>query len=438
MTPANILIVEDEAITSMHLQNSLRRLGYAVVGVTDSGDDAVRMAAERCPDLVLMDIGLRGELDGISAASRIHSVCHLPVVFLTAHADKATLERAKQSQPFGYLTKPFQESSLQATVEMALNKFKMEHLLRESEARYHAVVDQIADGVLLVELNTLKILDANTAVQDMLNLPTGGYADLALESVLPGSPDEFVDLARRVARYGQFQMGERQFRRKDGTLLDVDLRASLVHYSQQEVLCIVLHDITDIKRADKDLLRSYEQLRVRLSEIEELHTELRESAIRDPLTGLFNRRYLYELIQIEISRAAREGYAISFVMVDIDFFKDINDTYGHSAGDRLLQAIGAKLRNFCRLDDLVFRFGGDEFLLVLYKTTLDEAQKRTEQLLVEVEQVRIQFEEHTLNVTISAGIATYANNNQSIDVMIRQADQALYRAKATGRNCVIG
>jgi len=434
--PARILIVEDEAITAKHLKLSLIRLGYEVVRMCDTGGEAVKLANELTPDLVLMDIGLAGEMDGIMAAAQIRQTCHKPVVFLTAHADKPTLERAKLSEPFGYLTKPFQESGLQASVEMALYKFQMEELLSQSESRYHAVVDQILDGVLLVELLTNRVLEANLAAQTMLNFRFGAEPGLTAETLLGFSTADLRQLMLNISKSGTFHVGERQYQNRVGVWVDLSLKASLIHYNQGQVLCIVLNDITEIKRAQSELLATNQQLNTQLAQIEELHTELQEVSIRDPLTGLFNRRYLYELIQIEFSRAEREGYPLGFIMVDIDIFKEVNDTFGHSAGDRLLQELGAKLRCFCRLDDLVFRYGGDEFLLVLHRTTAAEARLRMEQLLAEVRQMEISLEGFLINVTISAGIYADLTAQQTIDNMIRQADQALYRAKQAGRNCV--
>ena len=436
MLQTRILMVEDEAITLKHLQLIMRRLGYSIAGQCDRGEEAIRLASDLAPDLVLMDIGLWGEMDGIFEAAAIRTNFNIPVVFLTAHADRATLERAKGSEPFGYLTKPFQDSSLQATVEMALYKFQMEARLRESEARYHAVVSQTADGVLLVALDTHKIVDANLAAQEMLNFRLG-KEELSIDSVLAFSEVELGRMLTNIEKYGYFLLGARQCTRNDGLILDLDLRASLIHYGQKAVLCIVMHDITAYKRVEQELVSSNRQLNAHLEEIKVLHAELSEAAIRDPLTGLFNRRYLQELIQIEFSRAKREVYPLGFVMVDIDYFKGINDTFGHAAGDLVLQALGAKLRGYCRMDDLVFRYGGDEFLLVLHRTTLPEAEERMRQLLREVEEMNVLFNDWLLNITLSVGIAVGMPKDQSIEQMISQADEALYRAKAAGRNCVV-
>ncbi|MDH7559361.1 MAG: PAS domain S-box protein [bacterium] len=146
-----ILIVEDESLVAADLAQLLEKLGYRVTGRVATGKAALAAVEQERPDLVLMDIGLRGELDGIQTAAQLSGRCGIPVVFLTAHSDDATLERAKQAQPFGYILKPFDEREVRATVEMALHRHKLEQILRESEQRFRAVVDSADDAVLIAD-----------------------------------------------------------------------------------------------------------------------------------------------------------------------------------------------------------------------------------------------------------------------------------------------
>jgi PAS domain S-box-containing protein len=147
-TSANILIVEDEGIVARNLDQRLTGLGYAVVGVTAFGEQAVSMARTNRPDLVLMDIRLRGEMDGIAAAEQIHQELQLPVVYLTAYADEDTLRRARVTEPFGYILKPFQERELRTAIEIALYKHRAERRLLESERRYAITLSSIGDAVI--------------------------------------------------------------------------------------------------------------------------------------------------------------------------------------------------------------------------------------------------------------------------------------------------
>jgi two-component system cell cycle sensor histidine kinase/response regulator CckA len=126
MAKANILVVEDEAMIALDIQTQLIQQGYNVAGICVTGADAVSRAAELKVDLVLTDVLLAGRTDGIEAARRIRKLHNIPVIFLTAHADVATIERAKHAEPYGYLIKPFDPRTLNATIEIALHKHKME------------------------------------------------------------------------------------------------------------------------------------------------------------------------------------------------------------------------------------------------------------------------------------------------------------------------
>lgn len=141
MTKANLLVVEDEFIIAQNLRNQLTDLGYAVLDVVSSGERAFQSIEKQQPDLVLMDIVLNGPLDGIETASRIRSQYGVPVIYITAFADKELFERAKITEPYGYLLKPFEERELQANIEMSLYKSKMENALKNSEERYRTIAN---------------------------------------------------------------------------------------------------------------------------------------------------------------------------------------------------------------------------------------------------------------------------------------------------------
>ncbi len=151
MDKAHILVVEDESIVAMDLADKLKGLGYAVVATVASGEEAIQKAAETHPDLVLMDIRLRGEMDGVQAAQHIRAHLDVPVVYLTAYADQATIQRAKITEPFGYLLKPFEERELHSTVEMSLYKHRTEKRLKQSEQWLTATLKGIGDAVIATD-----------------------------------------------------------------------------------------------------------------------------------------------------------------------------------------------------------------------------------------------------------------------------------------------
>jgi len=148
MGQANILIVEDELLVAKDIQNRLTKFGYNVVAVISSGNEAIKKAAEKTPDLVLMDIRLKGEIDGIEAAQLIYQNLNIPIVYLTANADDSTLERAKLTEPFGYILKPFKEKELKTTIEITLTKHQIEKKLKQSEQWLATVLKSIGDAVI--------------------------------------------------------------------------------------------------------------------------------------------------------------------------------------------------------------------------------------------------------------------------------------------------
>jgi PAS domain S-box-containing protein len=148
MSEVRILVVEDESIVALDIKNTLEGLGYVVPAVVSSGKQAIEKAAETRADLVLMDIRLQGDIDGVEAATLIWNDFDIPVIYLTAHADEATLQRIKVSEPFGYILKPFEEIELRTTIEMALHKHRMERKLKESERWLGTVLNGIGDAVI--------------------------------------------------------------------------------------------------------------------------------------------------------------------------------------------------------------------------------------------------------------------------------------------------
>jgi diguanylate cyclase (GGDEF)-like protein/PAS domain S-box-containing protein len=165
-----------------------------------------------------------------------------------------------------------------------------------------------------------------------------------------------------------------------------------------------------------------------------LQTTLTDLSIRDPLTGLFNRRYLFETLQREFARAVRDDYPISFVLLDIDQFKLINDRFGHGAGDAALRAMAASLQSVVRISDILCRYGGDEHMIAMPMANTQDALARAEDICRTIAQMEIPYQGDILRPTVSLGVATFPDHGSSIDEVIARADKALYHAKNTGRN----
>jgi diguanylate cyclase (GGDEF)-like protein len=200
---------------------------------------------------------------------------------------------------------------------------------------------------------------------------------------------------------------------------------------------MVFRDITDRKLVEKRLRYVNERLQTQLIEIGLLQSKLREQAIRDSLTNLFNRRYLEETLDRELSRAGRENYPVCIIMIDLDHFKKVNDTYGHEAGDLVLKAIADTLSEQSRRGDFACRYGGEEFVIAMPNITMETAYERAEKLRQALTLLRVPFEYYELSVTISVGIACYPENGGTRDEILRAADQAMYAAKDAGRDHIL-
>jgi diguanylate cyclase (GGDEF)-like protein len=167
-----------------------------------------------------------------------------------------------------------------------------------------------------------------------------------------------------------------------------------------------------------------------------LRETLRSQAIRDPLTGLFNRRYLEETMAREINRVKRQETPLGVIMMDLDHFKRYNDTFGHSAGDELLSAMGILLKSQIRGEDIACRYGGEEFLVIMPGTSLEVALERAETLRQAVKEMHLQHP-GLHPTTLSLGVAVYPDHGDTELQLIQSADAALYRAKQAGRDRVV-
>jgi diguanylate cyclase (GGDEF)-like protein len=174
-----------------------------------------------------------------------------------------------------------------------------------------------------------------------------------------------------------------------------------------------------------------------MSEIQALQSDLREQAIRDPLTKLHNRHYLKETLSRELSRAMREKYPVSFLLLDIDHFKQVNDTYGHAAGDFVLRDLADHLAEFIRTGDIVCRYGGEEFLVVFPNTKEEDAFLIADRLRESIQESPIYVDHHMISITISAGISEFPAHGQYEALILKTADKALYHAKHNGRNQIV-
>ncbi|HEY6166650.1 MAG TPA: PAS domain S-box protein [Verrucomicrobiae bacterium] len=249
MPHVRILVVEDESITAADLAQRLESLGYEVLANVPTGEQAVTLAGEWKPDLVLMDVRLRGAMDGTDAANRIRHDYHLPVVYLTAHSDRATLNRAKATEPEGFLIKPFGDRELESIIEMALAKHRAEVRLRESEERFRALSEATFEGVVM-HRNGIAI-EVNPSFLEMLGYTREEIVGRHVIDLVI-APESFDHIAERIA-VGDSGPYEAIVCRKDGTRFPAEIRAKDVDYQGQRVRVASLRDLTTIKELTRAL-----------------------------------------------------------------------------------------------------------------------------------------------------------------------------------------
>jgi diguanylate cyclase (GGDEF)-like protein/PAS domain S-box-containing protein len=226
-------------------------------------------------------------------------------------------------------------------------------------------------------------------------------------------------------------------RRKDGSFYHEEQTIAPVRDAQGVIrhFIAIKQDGTDRVQAELALREAHAELAQRLVEIEQLHGRLREQAIRDELTGLFNRRYFDETLVREVAHAEREKTTLALAMIDLDHFKPVNDRHGHTVGDRLLAELGRLLLTQTRSGDVACRYGGDEFAVVLLGADLDAGLRRADSWRRSFEALRELPDDGADPCTLSAGVAR-SRPGESAEQLLARADAALYQAKADGKNRV--
>ena len=268
MNKARVLVVEDENIVALDIERGLKRLGYDVSAVVNNGKDAIREVSTNPPDLILMDIQIQGNIDGIETAGEIHKHFNVPVVFLTAYADEATLQRAKAVEPYGYLLKPFDETELHTAVEVVLQKHKSiriketqsQEALLLSEARFKLFVDSNKDYALYMLDKSGNVMSWNAGAERIKGYDSSEVigknfrAFYTEEDRKNGKPEHELEIAASTGKYE----GENWQVRKDGSKLwaSVIITALKDAHNQLQGFGKVTRDLTATKAAEDGLRNS--------------------------------------------------------------------------------------------------------------------------------------------------------------------------------------
>lgn len=438
----SILIVDDTPDSLALLSRILTSRGYHVRAI-DNGAQAIQSAQTTPPDLILLDISMP-VMDGFETCARLKQderTREIPVIFISASDSSEEKLKAFHAGGVDYVLKPLEMEEVEARVEthlailqmrlelQALNReltarveelTRSQELLREREAKLSAFVNALPNLSFVYdeEGRYLEILATET---HLLTARAEELKGRLIKDVLPAdAAGLMMDAIRHTIVTGKPQVIEYKLPVLSGEERWFEGRIALMEKDRagHSKVVFIANEISD---------------RVNL------YQEVQRLALQDPLTGCFNRRHFNERAEQEMQRTLRYQRPLAMVMLDIDQFKQVNDRFGHPTGDEVLCRLVHLCQNQMRANDLLGRYGGDEFAILMPETSVERARQAAERLLVEIRKISIGRPEGACSVTVSIGIAGVeagCKEVRTVEAVIKCADQALYAAKSAGQNCV--
>ena len=448
---ARILVVDDVDANLRLLEARLSAEYYEVLTARD-GATGLALAASHQPDIVLLDVMMPG-LDGFAVCRKLKEdpeTRHIPVVLVTALDGRADRVAGLECGADDFLTKPIDDVMLFARVRSLTRLKAIIDELREREAsgRRMGVIAGAASR-LGGGGGRILIVDDNPRQAERLS------AELSVEHrpVVEPDPEKALIAARGPVDLMIVNAAAKGF---DGLRLAAQVR---LDEATRNLPLLAVVDFDDRPRLVKALEIGVNDLLARPVDPGELsaraRTQIRrkrytdylrnnldqslELAVTDQLTGLHNRHYMAGQLKALVERAAKGGEPVSLLAIDLDHFKQINDSFGHDVGDEVLREFAARLASNVRAIDLAVRHGGEEFLVVMPDTRLEDAHRIAERIRLHVagEPFRVAGGDEALDVTISIGVAASLPGESRPDGLLKRADKAMYEAKAAGRNRVV-
>lgn len=451
---ARILVVDDIPANVKLLEVRLLAEYFEVL-TASGGAEAIEICESSKVDVVLLDVMMPG-MDGFEVCRRLKSdpvTAHIPVVMITALDQSADRVRGLEAGADDFLTKPVNDLQLMTRVK-SLVRLKMltdELRLRASTTRNIGLEEllgrrQAAEPsiakVLLVDERDASARDIETMLEGTARLDvvadprTGAFqaseGDYDCVIVSTGFVDfDPLRLCSQLRTLDRARFMPIILVAEDGEE-DLVIRGLDLGVNDYVVRPVDKHELTARLRTQVLRKRYNDELRASL-------TQTIEMAVTDGLTGLHNRRYLDSHLQILFDRAVARHRPLSVMITDLDRFKLINDTYGHDGGDDILREFARQLRKSVRGIDLVCRYGGEEFVVVMPDTDGPVAERVAERIRAEVERISFAVgkEGMSVNMTISVGVSCVGRSADTVGALIKRADIALYEAKASGRNRVV-
>ncbi|MCX7679741.1 MAG: diguanylate cyclase [Spirochaetes bacterium] len=417
MSLGKILIVEDDPIVARLLAQPLQDVGYSIVGIATNCHDATQLACTIKPDIAIVDIVLYDHTcDGIELESELRGKLQIPVLFITGATDKNIRDRLKNSHCYGFLSKPINEHELIINVEAALKRHQLEKALRASEEKFRLIYEASPIGIEVYDKNGL-LLDANQACLDIFG----------------------VDSVEHVRGFKLFEdpnvSHEHKEKLKNGETVryeapfDFGLVRSHALYSTSKTGIIYLDVlITPLRNGQEENYGYLVQVQdITARKIYE--NTLRELSMVDQLTGLYNRRGFSKLADQQIQLAKRNGENLVLFFIDINNMKKINDQFGHPEGDKALIFAANVLRKTFRKTDIICRWGGDEFAVLMINAKGSCEEKIGTRLTEAIKEINAQSLLKT-ELSLSWGCASLSSqDNADIETLIARADKAMYYHK---------
>ena len=306
-----------------------------------------------------------------------------------------------------------QEQIVRSYIFDSTQRKQIESALWASEERYRAVIEQISEGIFLVDAASKQITEANAAYCILLGYTSAEILQLTLYDVVALDRQTIECELTHILANRVDSVVESVHRRKDASLVSVEVGVNLIYYGGKEVLCFTVRDITERKRSE-EMLQHY--------------------AYHDLLTDLPNRMLFNKRLSNFLADAQRKQHLMAVMFLDLDRFKNINDTLGHAVGDQLLQAVAERLKCCLRSGDTVARWGGDEFTVLLPEVRSLEYAARAGQRILDALKQPFEVKGHQLHISGSIGVAVYPQDGKDADTLVKHADAALYRSKEQGRS----
>ncbi len=448
---ARILVVDDVEANVRLLEAKLTLEYYDVLTCSD-GPSAIALAEAETPDIILLDVMMPG-MDGFETCRRLKAepaTKHIPVVLVTALDGREDRIKGLEAGADDFLTKPLDDVILFARVKSLIRlKLVMDELRAREESGRRLGVTTDGAGRLRGSGGRVLVADDNSRQGDKI------MQELACEHrpSLFTEPQAALDAARGSVDLMIVNVGAESF---DGLRLIAQAR-SADPTRHLPILAVV--DPMERARLVKALELGVNDILPRPVDAQELAARVRtqvrrkrysdflrekldyslEMAVTDALTGLHNRRYMAGQLQAMVARASMGGAPTSVLVLDIDHFKSVNDSFGHDAGDEVLREFAVRLATNVRAVDLPCRMGGEEFVVVMPDTAIEDAHRIADRIRRDIGSApfRVMGGAELLTVTVSVGVAATRGTGDTPDALLKRADEGLYEAKSSGRNRVV-